>query len=124
MTRHHSEGCEHGSVPEAAASDWANQYELTVPLSREQTHNRHFWMARQEKKESACFEWTGGASPAAGWPPGSPSAVSTMPSSDEDEDDDNDDEATDEPRVRTTSTTDDLSSLVSLLSSFSSCPNV
>ena len=60
MTRHHSEGCEYGSVPEAAASDWANQYELTVPLSREQTHNRHFWMARQEQKESACVEWTGG----------------------------------------------------------------
>ena len=56
MTQTHTnESGEYGSVPEAAASDWANQYELTVPLSREQTHNRRFWMARHEKKESAGF---------------------------------------------------------------------
>ena len=48
---HPSEGCKHGSVPDPAASDWANQYELTVGLSREQTHNRHFlgWLPLMKK---------------------------------------------------------------------------
>ena len=107
---HPSEGCEYGSVPDPAASDWANQYELTVGLSREQTHNRHFlgWLPLVKRIESACLVYAGrGASPAAGWPPGYPSAASTMPSSDEDEDDDSDDETNDEPRKRTTNTTDE-----------------
>ena len=61
---HPSEGCEHGSVPDPAASDWANQYELTVGLSREQTHNQHFlgWLPLA-KKHRECFfslRWTGG----------------------------------------------------------------
>ena len=98
---HPSEGCEYGSVPDPAASDWANQSELTVGLSREQTHNRHFgWLPFVGKIKRACFVYAGrGASPAAGWPPGYPSAASTMPSPDEDEDDGNDDEANDEPRM-------------------------
>ena len=51
MTRHHSEGCEYGSVPEAAASDWANQYELTVPFPESRLTTDTFgWPDKKRRK--------------------------------------------------------------------------